>query len=105
MTARRWVYLVPGRDNVATAVQALAPGDRVELEMAGTVMIREPIAFGHKFAVTTIEAGAEVVKYGHSIGQATRPIQAGEHVHVHNVAGKRGRGDLRRKGRGRGGDG
>ena len=105
MTARRWVYLVPGRDNVATAVQALAPGDRVELEFVGSVTIGEPIAFGHKFAVTAIKAGADVVKYGHSIGQAIRPIQAGEHVHVHNVAGRRGRGDLRRTSRGEGEDG
>ena len=32
-------------------------------------------------------------KYGEVIGAATRDIRVGEHVHVHNVEGKRGRGD------------
>ncbi len=94
---RRCVYLVPGRDNVATAVQPLVEGDRVEVESVGVVTIGQPISFGHKFAVTAIEAGDAIIKYGHPIGQATCRILAGEHVHVHNVAGKRGRGDLKGK--------
>jgi altronate dehydratase small subunit len=91
---RPCIYLVPGRDNVATAVRPLAPGDSVEVEAVGLVTLREAIPFGHKFAVAAIRTGEAIVKYGHSIGQATRSITPGEHVHVHNVAGKRGRGDL-----------
>jgi SAF domain len=34
-----------------------------------------------------------VVKYGNPIGTATSEIAAGAHVHVHNVASTRGRGD------------
>jgi hypothetical protein len=34
------------------------------------------------------------VKYGSTIGTATDDIQPGEHVHTHNVASGRGRGDL-----------
>jgi hypothetical protein len=34
------------------------------------------------------------VKYGSAIGTATSAIQAGAHVHTHNVSSSRGRGDL-----------
>jgi altronate dehydratase small subunit len=37
--------------------------------------------------------GVEVIKYGKVIGETTAEIQTGEHVHVHNVDSKRGRGD------------
>jgi altronate dehydratase small subunit len=36
-----------------------------------------------------------VIKYGETIGLATSDISPGEHVHVHNVEGQRGRGDRR----------
>lgn len=41
---------------------------------------------GHKYALRNIADGAAIVKYGMSIGHATRDIVAGEHVHVHNMA-------------------
>ena len=94
MITRRAVHLVPTRDNVATAIQPLNPGDRVEVEGVGTITIRQAIPFGHKFAVIPIGAGEPVIKYGHIIGHATVAIEIGTHVHIHNVAGSRGRGDL-----------
>ena len=53
-----------------------------------------PIPSGHKFATRPIAAGALIHKYGQMIGRASAPIATGEHVHVHNVEGIRGRGDL-----------
>jgi altronate dehydratase small subunit len=41
-----------------------------------------------------IDARALIHKYGQMIGRASAAIAAGEHVHVHNVEGVRGRGDL-----------
>jgi hypothetical protein len=35
-----------------------------------------------------------VIKYGSPIGLATAEIPAGAHVHTHNLASTRGRGDL-----------
>ena len=32
-----------------------------------------------------IKKGEKVIKYGEPIGQATRDIKKGEHVHVHNI--------------------
>jgi altronate hydrolase len=81
------------RDNVATALQALGPGQRLDLG-GSTLIVEEPIAPGHKIALRRIAAGEPVIKYGSPIGIASRDIAAGTHVHTHNVASSRGRGDL-----------
>jgi altronate dehydratase small subunit len=48
---------------------------------------------GHKFALDPIAQGEPVRKYGVVIARAMAPIEAGQHVHVHNVESNRGRGD------------
>lgn len=89
----RAALVISDRDNVATALEPLAAGQRVELGDAALVA-GEAIQAGHKIAIRPIPAGAEVFKYGSAIGTAIRDIAAGAHVHVHNVASGRGRGDL-----------
>ena len=85
--------VISDRDNVATALQPLDAG-RI-LEIGGvSVTVREAIPSGHKVAIRAIAAGEPVVKYGSPIGTATADIAAGAHVHTHNVASGRGRGDL-----------
>lgn len=71
-------------DNVAVARVALAPGFRLQLAGA-EIEVRDQIPAGHKIAVRAIPAGASVIRYGESIGRARRPIEAGEHVHTHNL--------------------
>ena len=56
--------------------------------------MRAAIPSGHKIALVDMPVGAPVIKYGSPIGTATRDILAGAHVHTHNVASTRGRGDL-----------
>lgn len=85
--------VISERDNVATALQALVPGQRLDLGES-TLIVGEPIAPGHKIALTAIAAGEPVIKYGSAIGTASKDIAAGTHVHTHNVASSRGRGDL-----------
>ena len=51
------------RDDVATALRVLEPGDRVEIE-GQVVEVREAIPFGHKVALRDLPAGAEVRKFG-----------------------------------------
>ena len=86
------VIVITPRDNVATALEALAAGQTIDAN-GQIVTVREPIANGHKIALTAIRSGEPVVKYGNPIGTATSDIAAGSHVHVHNVASGRGRGD------------
>jgi altronate dehydratase len=81
------------RDNVATALRALTAGAVVSIgERQVTVL--EAIPAGHKLAIVGIGAGDAVVKYGSPIGRALVAIGAGAHVHTHNLASTRGRGDL-----------
>jgi altronate hydrolase len=87
------VLVISERDNVATALRALAPGQRIDTGGA-VVIVAEPIARGHKIALQPIAAGDPVIKYGSAIGTASADIPAGAHVHTHNVASRRGRGDL-----------
>jgi altronate dehydratase small subunit len=57
------------------------------------VVLGHDIPFGHKFALRPIPMGGSVIKYGEIIGVASQSIAPGDHVHVHNVDGTRGRGD------------
>ena len=85
--------VISERDNVATALETLEAGRTVTLGTIA-VTISERIPHGHKLALMPIASGQPVVKYGSPIGLATCDIAAGAHVHVHNVASSRGRGDL-----------
>ena len=85
--------VVSERDNVATALEPLDAGAALAIGDA-TIAVRDRIPEGHKIAIQAIAAGAAVVKYGSPIGTATTDIAAGAHVHTHNLASTRGRGDL-----------
>lgn len=73
------------RDNVATALTALAPGPVTLLGDARQKQIAaaEDIPVGHKIALRAIAAGEEILKYGVCIGRATCAIPAGSWVHLH----------------------
>ena len=86
-------------DTVATALEDLAPGDiAVISDGDGTsvdmVEVPYPVMRGHKIALRNISPGQHIVKYGYSIGVATREIRRGEHIHTENLSSERGRGDL-----------
>lgn len=94
-------------DNVVVALSDFAPGTVIPLDgdaksaategeptPASELTVQTPVPFGHKLALRPIRRGEEVRKYGEVIGIASADIQAGEHVHVHNVESQRGRGDL-----------
>ncbi len=86
-------------DNVATSLRDLESREDAlvgTLERTQTVLVRERIPYGHKFAVRDIRKGEEILKYGEVMGRATSDIASGKHVHVHNVESLRGRGDLRK---------
>lgn len=76
-------------DNAATALEPLKKG-----EVALGVTVLQDIRKGHKFATVDIKKGEPVIKYASHIGIASCDIKAGEWVHVHNMEGERGRGDM-----------
>ncbi|GAA1737708.1 altronate dehydratase family protein [Isoptericola hypogeus] len=88
---------LPGVVDLADVALVLRPGDDVAVTTrqvpAGTV-VRLPggetttastLPRGHKLALRAVPAGAEVRKYGQSIGRAKRDVAPGEHVHTHNL--------------------
>jgi altronate hydrolase len=75
------VRLHPDDDVVIARLQLVA-GVRIGAGLA----VRGLIPAGHKLAVRGIDAGAPVRRYGQVIGFASRPIDAGEHVHTHNLS-------------------
>jgi len=75
---------VDSRDDVAVALRPLEAGEEIELAESN-VALRDAIPYGHKFALHEIAEGSAVRKLGWPIGEATRPIRTGEHVHTHNV--------------------
>jgi altronate dehydratase small subunit len=94
--AYKTVMMKPN-DQVAVALIDIPAGVQLTVTCQGqthTVVLKDPIEFGHKFAVKPLQKGEDVLKYGEVIGIAQRDIAPGEHVHVHNLEGKRGRGDL-----------
>jgi altronate hydrolase len=74
-------------DDVAVALRALQPGERVRDQADGAaVSATSAVPAGHKIARRTLAVGQAVRKYGQIIGVASRPIGAGDHVHTHNLA-------------------
>ena len=45
----------------------------------------DPIPFGHKVCLKSINKGDPIIKYDQIIGFASKDIKAGEHVHSHNL--------------------
>jgi altronate dehydratase small subunit len=91
------IVVLNPKDNVATTLAPLKAGQVLELPVGGRtvrITLAADVPFGHKFGLTQIAPGAEVIKYGEVIGTATVAIRPGDYVHVHNVASGRGRGDL-----------
>ncbi|MFC7392249.1 UxaA family hydrolase [Scopulibacillus cellulosilyticus] len=85
------------KDLVAVALEQIPEGATVRVkcdDFSQDICLKETIKFGHKFAVKSIAKGQDIIKYGEVIGKASESIEAGRHVHVHNLEGKRGRGDI-----------
>ncbi|QAT48936.1 D-galactarate dehydratase [Caproiciproducens sp. NJN-50] len=87
------------RDNVATIfADGIVSGSEVEVRdkqgNAERIKVGGDIPYGHKIALKDIHPGEKIFKYGEEIGVATKEIEKGEYVHVHNLDSMRGRGDL-----------
>lgn len=72
-------------DNCAVALTDLTKGETFHFDNI-IVTLLEDIKQGHKFALQNIKSGENIIKYGTPIAHATANIQAGEHIHTHNVA-------------------
>ena len=78
------IWAIAAEDNVAVALQDVAAGEALTCD-GEAITAKTAIPKGHKIARRAIAADENVVKYGFSIGRATKAIGVGEHVHTHNV--------------------
>jgi (2R)-sulfolactate sulfo-lyase subunit alpha len=81
-------------DNVGVATVDIKGGEVAKglyMDTQAPVEVRavNEIPLGHKVALRDFKTGDTVIKYGHDIGRVTAAIQAGEHVHIHNLKTKR----------------
>jgi altronate dehydratase small subunit len=73
-------------DNVATLLDEGTGVAQMIGAQSGELVLLERIERGHKVALRDISPGEAVVKFGVRIGHATRAIQRGAWVHLHNLA-------------------
>jgi altronate hydrolase len=78
-----YIHINPS-DNVAVALTDLPEGTKVSAD-GFEVTVLEPIAQGHKIALTDIAEGQPIIKYGTTIALAKTAIKAGSWVHTHNA--------------------
>ena len=80
--------LMDPADNVVTCVNEVPAGEKVVYrkgEEVLTLTVLEDIPYCHKVALVDIAKGAEVIKYGESLGETSEDIPAGHWVAHHNL--------------------
>ena len=92
------IIILNPKDNVGCALRDITSKEYIDLNLKGkvmaTIVTKEKIPFGFKVAIKEIKKGEDIIKYGETIGKAIKNILPGELVHINNVEGIRGRGDL-----------
>jgi altronate dehydratase small subunit len=81
-------------DSVATVLRPIAAGETICVSSGNSemsIVAPEAIPLCHKIALAPHAPGAPILKYGEIIGEARIAIDAGQHVHVHNLRTRRGR--------------
>ncbi|OHB73440.1 MAG: hypothetical protein A2V70_08325 [Planctomycetes bacterium RBG_13_63_9] len=87
MNKRIGVQVSP-TDNVVTVVEDAQPGDEIQYvtpEGCRQITASQAVPLGHKAALKDVRPKEKIIKYGQTIGTASRMIGQGEHVHIHNV--------------------
>lgn len=93
---KKQAVVINPKDNVATIVDDFPASTTIHFfvgQSERSVLLKQDIPLGHKFAIQEIKVGEDILKYAESIGVATTLILPGQHVHVHNMVTQRGRRD------------
>lgn len=97
MHSQKEIIIMDFQDNIGFVKQDVSKGQKIDIqcqEIKTLIHAKEDIPFGFKIALRDIRQGEKIYKFGEAIGIASVPIVKGEMVHVHNVEGLRGRGDI-----------
>jgi altronate hydrolase len=79
----KYIQIDPS-DNVAVALVDLAKGEKFLINNM-QVELKDTIQMANKFAISRIEKGQNVVKFGYPIGYATESIESGSLVNEKNL--------------------
>jgi altronate hydrolase len=72
-------------DNVAIAVTPIPKGKTVGIPGNEELVVSQEIPLGHKIALGPITKGGSIIRYGEVICTASKDIQPGDWIHVHNT--------------------
>ncbi|MFE4240087.1 UxaA family hydrolase [Peribacillus butanolivorans] len=77
------------KDDVVISLHEIRKGESLQIQSGDNEIInikaRDDIPKGHKILVNPVKQGADVLKFGYSIGKAKKDLYAGEWVHTHNL--------------------
>jgi (2R)-sulfolactate sulfo-lyase subunit alpha len=87
---KKGILLHEANDDVGVAVMDLKAGEEIGVATLEGKEVKEiklvsDVPLGHKVAMVNLSADKHVIEYGRAIGCAIAPIQAGEHIHIHNI--------------------
>lgn len=78
------VLQIHPNDNVCVAVRPLGAG--TEISCGGvTFVLPAASPLGAKLALQPLKAGSKIIKFGEPIGTLTVDVEAGTHIHTHNL--------------------
>jgi altronate hydrolase len=84
-TAENAVIHLNAADNIAIARVPISAGQELRVGQR-SITVKDAVPAGHKIALGAIAAGEKILRYGQLIGHARIAIEAGRHVHAHNLA-------------------
>ena len=79
------MIILAAGDNVGIALRDIAGGSEAFDRQGRCLTAQEDFPQGHKIALEPIPAGQTIIRFGMPVGRATKAIQRGHLVHVHNV--------------------
>ena len=85
MTEHIPLILLHPDDNILIAAVEVPAGANVIINGA-TKRVNGAIPIGHKLARRAMPVGTKILRYGAPIGSLTQAVEAGDHVHLHNLA-------------------
>jgi len=94
------IIILNPKDNVGIIKKDVSQGEKIIIdkeEFQNLIEVKDNIPYRFKIALKNIDTGENIIKSGEIIGKAKEEIKKGEMVHVHNIEGLRGRGDLKNK--------
>ena len=98
MSSKKYdAHRITDQDDVAVVVRPVLAGELIRVKGEPEdlqLQAVQDIPPAHKIALRSLSKGEQVLKYGQCIGDASQDIPVGGHVHVHNLEGRRGRGDI-----------